>query len=188
MMKYIIGVLAVIVLIVIAAVLVFTDPSPKSADEAIIPARLIDYVDKNSSVTYTRYGGVVAEEERTAIRIKITPFARQIDILDGYTEKVVRSKTLPNNSEAYEVFTRALAISGYDNAKEPLFKDERGVCSQGIIAVYQFNDEDNNQLKRTWSSTCSAKQGSFAGNSTAVMVLFREQFPNYSDVVRGVRL
>lgn len=185
-MKYVLSVLAVILLIVIALVFVFNrgDDTATSEDDRTIA--LINYASTNSSVSHTTFGRLVGEEERRAVRIIVTPTERRLEILSGYDENVISGQTYQNTQTAYENFLSALNTAGFLRTKETTIQDERGICPTGNR--YEYILRDSSEIKHnTWSSSCNSN-GTFAGTASSVRRLFQEQIPEFQVLTRDVDL
>lgn len=188
-MRYILGVFAVLVLLILVIILIFRrTPVPTSSvqtgDKQVV---LADYTDKPATMEYTMRGAVTAEENRRAIRITVSEQERVIEILSGYNENVERRERFSNNQNAYSNFLIALDKAGFSREQETDIEDERGTCPLGKRFIYKF-EEGNDRLFRLWSTSCLGKQGSFGGNESLVRRLFQNQIPDYTTLVRGVRL
>lgn len=193
MKRYIIVVLTIIVFVVLGLILI---PSGKSNDKkakdtpiATVQKQLHEYANSpDSRVVYTEQGSVVGDDQFRAVRVTIARDYRRVEILDGYTKQVQKSQDFANTETAYDVFLRALEHAGYTNVvKKPPATDERGVCPVGRRFVYELTN-GNSQLQRTWSASCSAKLGSFGGNTATVGRLFKSQVTGYDDFIRGIQL
>lgn len=188
-MKYIIGVIAII-LIAIGAILLLVIRTPdvndqnENADPAI---DLTEYIESGTSVTFTVEGELTALEERRAIRVSVSQDTRTIEIINGYNGGVVKRQTLSNDSSAYDEFLHGLKYAGFSRNQEAAFEDETGVCASGRRFIYELRQNGDDTL-RLWSTSCDRDDGSFAGNRSQVERLFEEQIPDYRDFVRGVDL
>lgn len=188
-MRYILGVFAVIVVLIFAAVLIVRrDPAPRSnvqtGEKQVV---LADYETKPATASLTIRGEVTAEEDRRAIRISVSAQERVIEILEGYNESVVNRQTFANNDNAYKVFLSALDTAGFTRQQETDIKDERGYCPHGRRFVYKLQD-GSQQVIRTWNTTCSEKKGSFGGNGRTIRNLFEKQIPEYNRLTRDIKL
>lgn len=187
-MKYIIGgaVLVIIVAAFIALIIGIAGPGD-STDETTGPATAISYVDEPSEVVFTEYGRIVAQEEYRAIRVTVSAQQRTIEILRGYDSAVEERVELSNTSNAYEAFLHALDTANFTAVRESAQEREDGICPSG--RRFSFEVRANGETEqRTWSTTCSRSDGSFAGDRAMVARLFERQIPDYRDIVRGTRL
>ena len=189
-MKYILGVIGVVVLAIIAIALLLRSPAPNNGQKpGGKPAvKLADFSsDTGSNVTWTMQGPVEGQDQRRSVRITVSPNERRLEILAGYEESVERTQTFSNNTQAYETFIQALNNAGFARERDVPLKDERGVCPLGNRFIYELRD-DGDQKLRTWSASCNTAAGPFAGNALLTRQLFQRQIPDYNKQVRDVNL
>jgi hypothetical protein len=184
MKRYIFGVVAIVVLmIVIIVALVRSGPDDSSEPVRSNDVVLREYAD---TVTFTATNGVVAAEERRAIKITVSAEARVIEVLEGYNERVIRRERLGNSHGAFEAFLLGLEGANFTKARE-VEANALTVCPTG--RQYYFAAQNGSQqFVDTWTTSCSRDAGTFSGDRRLTEQLFREQIPNYRDVTRGVNL
>lgn len=186
-MKYFLGVIAAIILVVLAVILIFRGggDGDKPKDQQVV---LSDYVNSDATVRYTMDGRIVAKEKHYAIRINVSRTRRSVEILNGYDGQVERSQDYENDINAFNTFLEALELAGYTKAREnPEQEDDSGVCPTGNRYIYELTDTGAENL-RLWSTSCTTRQGTFDGRASLVRQLFQAQIPNYSEVIRGIQL
>ena len=184
-MRYVLGVLGIILVILLAVSLIFRGDSKDQAKDKTV-VQLVDYAKKNSSVSLTTYGKLVGEQERRAIRVTATPSERRLEVLQGYDESVISSKTYENTQDAYANFLSALAKYGFEKSRKSTITDPRGVCPTGNRYTFDLTDGGTSK-SNLWSNSCD-KTGTFAGNSATVRELFRLQIPEYTKQTQTIRL
>lgn len=184
-MKYFLGFLASIGLIILAFVLVLHGVGSGSKDKPK-PTPLVDYANTSRTVELTVQGPVTADENHKAVRITVGQNSKQIEILQGYDETVATTQSYPNTESAYAEFLRALDLNGFTRGTTTTAnKDDRGYCSSGYrYAVAMYDGAD--QKQRFWASSCG--RGSFAGNITVMRTLFQKQIPDYNKVAGNLSL
>lgn len=142
------------------------------------PAQQINLVSyANTAATTELYidGPVVSNQEHRAIKITVSQYQAEIDLIQGYQGTVLQMQTFPNNSASYANFLQALNRLDFTKGNnDPAKQDERGYCAQQDRYIYIFNDGTKN-LFRYWSTSCG--QGTFSGNRTQVQQLFERQIP-----------
>ncbi len=186
-MRYVVGVLAIVVIAIFAVVLIgshHSSPPKTSTTKQVL--KLPDYADKNSKTMLTAQGPVVGEDQFQSIRITVSRDNRRVEILQGYEGNTVNSEQFANTQSAYDVFLRALNNANFNSKRASSFADERGVCALGDRYIYDLQN-DNDQVVHTWSTSCGG-EGTFAGKSSLVRQLFQNQIPDYGKFVSGVRL
>lgn len=186
-MKYVLGVIGVIVLLFVAFVLIFNrgDDSPQTT--VLRSSQLVEFADKNSSVSVTTYGRVVGNESRNGLRIVVTPGERRLEIMNGYDDNVIRTETYPNTQSAYENFLSALSGQGFLASRETDIKDQRSACPTGNRFIFDLT-EDGDLQASLWSVSCNSDVGTFAGRGSTIRQLFQLQIPDYSKQVTGIKL
>jgi hypothetical protein len=185
-MRYVLGVLAFILVIFLAVALIFGRGGDKTPVTNTTVTKLVEYADRNSSVSLTTTGKLVGEESRQAVRVIVTPNERRLEILTGYEETVTSVQTYPNTQEAYSNFLSALATAGFEKSRKSTITDPRGQCPTGNRYVYDLS-QDGNHISNLWSTSCN-KNGTFAGTGTTIRQLFQLQIPDYSKQITGVKL
>ena len=146
-----------------------------------------DYAGSEAVVRLTVEGEIEAKEEHRAIRITVGRARRNVEVLRGYDAEVLKSQPLDNSQAAYDEFLQALTTAGFANRKDAPQEDERGVCPTGRRYIYEVLDSSEEVL-RLWSTSCSGKQGTLAGNASLIRTLFEAQIPDYAEFTRDVRL
>ncbi len=185
-MRYILGVLAIIVIAIVAIFWLTPNSSKTSKPKNAQVTKLADYATKDSKVIFTAQGKVVGEDQFTAVRITVSQSTRTIDILKGYEGNVETSEQLANTQPAYDTFLRALNTTNFLATKPTPFSDERGVCPLGSRFIYEIQDSGKTVL-HSWSTSCGTI-GSFDGSAVFVRQLFQNQIPDYTGFVRGLQL
>lgn len=193
MKRYIIAVLVLFLILAGGIVLIAgrsSSDKPKEQEQTQQqPQRqLYDYASSpTAQVVFTTQGRIVGDDQFNTIRITVSRDARKVEILNGYTGRVESSKTLPNNEAAFDAFLRSLNLAGFTSTRETKLADERGVCPRGLRYIYELQDAGT-PPQRTWSVSCTAKEGSFGGNAATVRQLFQGQITDYNKFVSKVRL
>jgi hypothetical protein len=187
-MKYVIGVIAVVLVTILAVVLIIGRDSPgqqknQTGKQAV---SLYEQAKDGGTVAYKTEGKVVGDEDHYAVRITVSSNTRKVEILRGYNETVEKSQTFTNTQTGYEEFLKAIELAGFSRKRSYTPEDERGVCPLGQRYTYEFEKSGEDSLK-TWSTSCGAKQGTFGGVASTIRQLFQNQVPEYNQFVKGVR-
>ena len=189
-MRYLIGLLLGIGLIVLTFILIFKafsgggDDAPKQQQQAV---KLEDYATTTAVVRYTIDGPVYADQNHSRVRVTVSKDQVLFEQIAGYEGKMIQTKTYPSNSEAYATFLHALNQQGFTRGNAEVTDDERGYCPTGRRYVYEVIDGAD-QIQRLWSTSCSTKQGSYTGgNASTVRLLFERQVPEWSSLTRGIK-
>ncbi len=183
-MKYFLGLLSVVALIVVVFILILHGfSSPNKAKNEIT---MTDYANSSTVVRLVVDGPVQADENHQGYRITIGRDSSTIEVYKGYQNNVTQAKTYSNNSQAYADFLRALQLQGYTKGSTDSAKsDLRGVCPLG--ARYSFEIQSSNETVQSfWATSCG--KGTFKGNSSSVRRLFRLQIPDFDKLTGEVKL
>jgi hypothetical protein len=178
-MRYIIGFLGVIAVLILVIVLIVRGggDSAKSAD-----IDLADYLTSSSQVRYTVDGQVSASETHYISRVIIDESEARIEVIRGYQDDIIRSRTYPMNPSSYAAFMLSLKRANYTVGNtDSDFRDERGYCPIGSRYIYELYD-DGKQTQRFWNTSCDEKLGTFKGNAPLVRQLFELQIPAYGEL------
>jgi hypothetical protein len=185
-MKYFLGFLAVITLVVVVFIIILRGFTGGGAKEPKQQVNLMDYVNSQTVVKFTVTGPVQADPKHMGYRITVGRDASTIEIIQGYQNNVVKAQTYSNNSAAYADFLRALQLENYtkgdaDKSKE----DTRGVCPNGNRYTYEV-ETAGQAVQRYWSTSCGT--GTFQGKASIVRGLFSRQIPDFSTMTANVNL
>ncbi len=187
-MKYVLGVLAVIFVAVLAIVLIVSGGNGGSSQtKSNISTKLVDLATPDSRVTFTTQGRLVGDHERRGIRITVDEGKRTIQVLAGYDQDVIKSKSYSNNDTAYQYFLAALDQAGFKLKRTSTVSDSRGACPAGSTYLYQLNDGKSNVID-SWATECSSRQGNLGTNSGVINQLFQTQIPDYDTIANPVEL
>jgi hypothetical protein len=190
--KYALGVLGAIIVIVLAIILIFRrTPSsevpnaPKGTQQAV---SVDDYADKDAQVAMTVDGPINAREDHRAIVITVSRTDRTLEVYQGYDRELLRRETFGNTEASYSTFVKALAETGFGLSRHSAVEDEIGACPQGRRYYYDIR-ENGSQVLHLWNTSCGGQIGTFGGTTGAsIRQLFQKQIPGYNQLVNGVRI
>lgn len=185
-MKYILGVVGVLGLLLVAFIFIFTRGGNDSQPKGAQPKQLVEYAKQNSSVSVTTTGPLVGDEDRRSIQITISALERELEVLSGYDGQVIDSYSFPNTPEAYKTFLSAMSGQGFTAAKSSNIEDKWRVCPTGRHFEYKLT-EMNKTVSDLWGVSCD-KSGTFNGKGNTVRQLFERQIPEYTELVKDIRL
>jgi hypothetical protein len=175
-MKYFLGFLAAVGLIILVFILVLRG---FGGDKNVAqPDPLSDYANTDALVRMTVDGPIVADQQHNAYRISVGRSETRIETLKGYEYEIIETRTYENNQQGFTNFLRALDVVGFSKGNDKATKeadDERGMCATGKRFVFEIIN-GTSQIQRYWSSTCGTL-GTFKGNSAQVKSLFDRQVP-----------
>jgi hypothetical protein len=182
------AVLGVVLLMILAVVLIFnrgSNGNTAQMNPASGPVKLSDYARKPSKVRWTQQGPLVSQDERRAVRITVSADERTLEILSGYEQTPINGQTLPNTQAAYETFLQGLARGGFVMTRKVDNSDSRGVCPFGHVFLYELTNGGQKPIN-SWSDSCAAANGPFAGQASTIRRLFQAQIPTYNLQIRGL--
>jgi hypothetical protein len=182
-MKYFLGFLAVVALIVAVFILVLKGFSSGTPKDKI---NLADYATSNTVVSILVDGPINADQQHQSYRITIGRDANVIEVMQGYDYHVVRAQTYASNSEAYTNVLKALQTMGFTKGNaDPKRADPRGACPTGNRITYRI-ETGNQDVEKYWATTCGG--GTFAGQASNVRALFIRQIPDFNKITAGLLL
>lgn len=187
MIRYIVGFLLAVGLIVVVIVLIVRGlvsapqaPSTKGLD-------LNSFANTSNTVQFTIDTPVAAESTHRDIIITVGGSEASLEVTKGYSGEVVRQQSYPMTSISYAAFLHALTQNGFatgDNTASN--RDERGHCALGDRYIYEAIDGNGNSLQHYWYTSCGT--GTFKGNVNAIRTLFSRQIPDYYKLTNDVQL
>ena len=186
-MRYFIGFLITIGLIILLIVLLFTGGGGDNAKKPKNTMALSDYASTDAVARLTIDGPIVADQNHQAIRITVGQDDTTYEQIQGYQGTVVKQQSFVNNQEAYSNFLYALGHAGFtkgDNNKD--LANEKGYCPTGNRYIFELID-GGNDVERYWATSCS-KPKTYKGNLSLTLTLFRAQVPNYNDLTQKLNL
>jgi hypothetical protein len=188
-MRYFIGFLVTIGLIVLIIVLLLGGGGSKGSQTAAPkPLSLVDYANGDTAAQIIIDGPVVADQNHKMLKINVSQERSELTIYNGYEQNVVSTQTFPNNPTSYAIFLQSLQHANFTlhDTKGPY--DERGYCPQGERYILTFIN-NGVDMRRSWISTCGNNVPStFKGNLSTVLFLMKGQIPNYTQLTQNVQL
>lgn len=183
-LRFLFGLFALIALVLTVTLLVVRGLGGDEEPQHQI--NLADYTQTDAVVSLTIDGKINAEQDHQAVRITVGRSEAQLDILHGYNQVVAQTHRFTNTTESYATFLRALQLLGFTKgSSDETMADERGFCPDGNRYIFTLKDGDNT-LQRYWRTTC--KQGTYLGETTDTLSLFKSQIPEYRVLTKDVDL
>lgn len=141
------------------------------------------------TVRYVQDGEITAPETHYSIVITVSATSRRIEVYQGYNAAPLRSESYTNSSASYDAYYAALKNVGFFAVREdPNNTDRTSYCPLGIRYSYIAGNDISNPSLNSWSASCSARAGTFAGSKGDVKTLFKNQIPDYSTITKGIAL
>jgi hypothetical protein len=185
-MRYIIGFLVTIGLIIVALILIFHGGNGGQQKPQTDAPALSQYSQTSTTVRWTVDGPVNNTANHRQVRVTVGQIAVIAEVLQGYDGTVIKSETYPNNTAAYAAFLHSLTLAGYTKGDtDPKLRDERGYCATGDRYVYEVANGSTIK-EHYWHTSCG--KGTYLGASELTNGLFRAQVPSYSTFTSGVNV
>ncbi len=187
-MRQFIVVGAVIILIFVSVIWLFArgDNKPKQGSKVSTGTTIVDYANTDVAVRFTEEGKINARENHRVLQITVSQSERTITLFDGFQGSVLKNQTFLNDQDSYRALLAGLQNSGYTKT-QIVTKNVNPIASCPNGKRFRYDIVEGANLKQSlWSSTCSSTKGTFAGRSSEVQTLFRNQIPDYSSFVKGV--
>lgn len=184
-MRYLLGFLAVIGLVVVVVVLIIRGLSggDNTTENGV---KLTDYTHTDTVMRMTIEGPINSEQVHQSVRVTVGRSESKVEALQGYENAVFDSRSFGSNSEAYGTFLRALDLLDYNRGSDnEALEDARGYCPEGNLYTFEIIDS-NSSLQRYWLTSCG--EGTFAGQAGKIQKLFKAQIPDYGKFIRNVNL
>ena len=172
-LRTIIAVLVGIGIVVVFIVLMFK-LFTRGGSPASPTINLGAYSSTSSTATLLIDAPTNINQEHRQVRITVSNTQNKIEIIEGYENHVLDSKTYSNNTAAYSTFLQALKLANFAKGDSKSKVDYRGYCPLGDRYVYTFND-GYKDLFQYWATSCG--QGTYHGNRSLTRTLFQRQIP-----------
>ncbi|HUD06153.1 MAG TPA: hypothetical protein VMR18_04550 [Candidatus Saccharimonadales bacterium] len=184
-MRFIIGLLIAIGLIVLVFVLILKSFGSHNTSPNI-PQPLTSYSSTNTQVEMTITGPIVNDQNYQSVQVIVGQSQAQINVLQGYLGTVTTTKSYPNNQTAYLYFLSALENAGYtDGTSNARPNSILGLCPFGEHYQLEVN-KGSSTVQNYWADSCNDKAETFKGNINSVIQLFTNQIPEYSQITQNI--
>lgn len=133
-------------------------------------------------------GEITADEQFRSYQIVVKPSSRAMTTYSGYLDSVIETASYENNTKAYDEFVHALDLAGMINGKQlnEQQNDIRGVCYGGKVVTFETIQNDQT-VKKLWTTTCSNAKGSLLGSQAQLSNLFLSQIPDSQKLLKNIR-
>lgn len=186
-MRYFIGLIIIIIVFVIGIALLFG--GHKKGGPAKVIKTLPEYASTDATVSFAVDGTITGDDRHRQIKITVSRDRRQLEVIQGYSGKVIDSRRQYNTEPAYSAFLKALYGSGFTTARKgaDLTTDYSTICPLQNRYILSVND-GSQDISKLWTSDCGANSGDFGGVFDQVQALFQEQITSYDDSTSQVEL
>lgn len=196
-MRYFIGFLVTIGLIIILIVLLLSGhgghkakaPQLQPSEKPKTVNQLAGYADTDVVSRLIIDGQINAEQTHAALRITVGQNDVTYEQIQGYQGTVVNKQVYASNQSAYSNFLYAIGRAGFllgDN--NPQLANEKGRCSLGQRYVFELM-ENGRDIQRYWGTSCgSSVPKTYKGSLSVTLQLFQLQVPDYQTLTQSVQL
>jgi hypothetical protein len=186
-LRYFIGFVVVVGLLVFLVVLIFGGGGGDSKKVPASTRTLSSYAQSDSQVSMTIDGVENSASEHRQIIISADSNHVQYQVKAGYDGNVIESKNFPNSTASYTAFLLALEHANFTKGDvKHQTADPRGYCPLGQRYIFELKDQGTT-IERFWATSCG-KPKTFLGDLGTNTALFQDQVPHYHDLADNVAL
>lgn len=183
MMRYFIGFVIAIGLIVLIIILIFSGGGPTKT-----PRSLTSYANTDAIARLTVDGPINASQNHQQLQISVDRNTVTYQQMQGYDGKVVNLQTYANGFNAYDAFLHALARVGFASGNsDPKLSDEKGYCPLGSRYIFELM-QDGKDVERYWATSCGSGAHTYGGNVALTLSMFKAQVPDYNSLTSQLDL
>ena len=184
MLRYFVGFLITIGLIIILIIMIFGGGGSKSKVPTTTRT-LNSYANTDAQAQLIIDGPINAAQNHIEVQITVGQDSTTFQQLQGYDGSVVRQQTFTNSQAGYAVFLHALTLAGFTKGNTAVSSDERGYCPLGDRYIFKFSQEDRT-IERFWATSCGNPK-TYLGNVSLTLSLFQAQVPGYIALTDGLQ-
>lgn len=178
--RVILAVIIMVAIVLISIAIFSIDWGGNNGDETteVAAVNIADFATTDVEVQMAIRGPINADQTHEDMSITVGRSQTVGELLSGYQNSVVRTETTPNNETSYKAFLSALHNASFlarQTAPKGLQYD--GVCAKGFRYTFTFIGNGNTVPPSSWTTSCSTKYGTFAGDFSTVKTLFNAQLP-----------
>ncbi len=144
------------------------------------PFNLASYANSGAVAQMLIDGPINTPVAHRQVEVTVGATQTNFQILVGYQGRAAVSRNILNNQTSYSSFLQALAVAGFTQGEKTPIPNKQGFCPDGERYTFQLIENDSAILDY-WATSCGG-QGTFRGNTSAVVQLFEAQVPAYEDL------
>jgi len=183
-MRYLIGLLVTIGLLILLIVLIITSAGNKS-EVKTTSKTLSSYSTTNATTRAIIDGPINAIPVHQQIQITVGQNSVSYVQLTGYNGEVAVSRNYSNTQNSYYNFLRALTVAGFtEGNQDPKLTNNTGFCPLGNRYNLQLI-QNGKFLQNLWATTCGGDK-TFRGSLNTTLELFKMQVPDYETLVQNL--
>ncbi len=183
MLRYLIGFVVTVGLVILLVVLLFTGGTNTPSKKVPTTGKALDsYASSDAQVRLTIDGPINANEDHRQTQYIIDRDNAVINLVQGYDNMVIDTHSYSNTQSSYATFLHALELNGFTRGttSDASLRSEIGHCADGYRYVFELV-QNGMDIERFWTTSCGSVR-TFEGNSQFIIDLFRSQIPSREDL------
>lgn len=193
-MKYVSATIALILFIIVAIFGVrlirnqmknFSTPSAPVTNQI----GLGEFNKEGAKLRFTVVGPVEADENHRELIFEVGQGTRNLKLIKGYNQVLLKEQQLANNFNAYNAFSTALYTAGFLKEKSTVnIATYQGECPTGKVYRSELVGGDGKIKKSLWGVSCDTKTGNMSASAATMLNLFQRQFPEYRSFASDITI
>lgn len=185
MRRYFIGLMIVIILLILLIILI-VNSGGSNVPSGMQP--LPSYANTNATARLIINGPIVSSQNHNVVEIIVSNTTATLEVQQGYSGNIIKSKTYNNSINSYSNFLYALEHANF-TAGNPAksLQNYRGYCPTGDTYVFELRQNGHN-IEQYWATNCSGTPHTFGGHLNLNITLFQQQIPDYSNLINNVNI
>ncbi len=186
--RYFVVFLIAIGLVVLLFISIFNGGTKQPKSNEFTSTTITKLSTADSAVSMSIEGSVTAPVNHNKVVVKVNKSDAEIDVYQGYDNKIINTKSYPNTVNSYETFLRSIYFAGFTQGQyNASLANPAGRCSMG--STYTYNIYLNGSTVQSyWETDCGGVSKTFKGSSSVVQSLFRQQIPDYNSISSNLNL
>ncbi len=181
MLRYLIGFIITIGLVILLIVLLFSGGGGDDGTKKVpISGKALDsYASTNAQIRLTIDGPINAEQTHRQVQITVDRNSAVMNEIQGYNGNIINTRSYTNSQAGFSAFLHALELLDFTkgDTSNGSLKSEAGHCAAGRRYIFEVI-QDGHDIERFWATSCGGPH-SFLGNVPNTIGLFQRQIPNY---------
>ncbi len=189
MMRYLLGFLVALALIIIAVVLIVNGINQKPVNIAKQLNSFASYASTGSQASLSIEGPITANQNHNKVIITVNASNVNLSITQGYNDRIINSQNFNNSENSYLAFLKSIFISGFTNKIKANgnYNSPVGLCPSGDNYIFSMTN-NLSTVVNSWETSCVGSPHTFNGNLNSILQLFELQVPSYQNYVNNVNI
>jgi hypothetical protein len=180
MLRYLIGFVVTIGLIILLIVLIFSGGGDAPSKKVPTTGKALDsYATTDAEVRVTIDGPINAAQNHRQIQITVDRHNAVMDVKKGYDGASLNKQSYDNTAASYSAFLHGLTMLNFTKgvAGGSTKQSEAGHCPTGRRYVFELI-ENGKSIQRYWATSCNGPH-TYLGDVQTTIFLFQQQIPDY---------